>query len=65
MEAVLKKCCHCKIELPLNCIYKNNKTKDGLHRAYKSCKTEYYKNNKDKLFPKVDCVCGKTFYKYY
>jgi hypothetical protein len=28
------------------------------------CKNEYYKKNKDKLFPRVDCDCGKTIYKY-
>ncbi len=63
--AVLKKCCHCRIEQPLSGFYKNNKTKGGLHRARKSCKNEYYKKNKDKLFPKVECDCGKTMYKVY
>ncbi len=29
------------------------------------CLNEYYKKNKDKLFPRVDCDCGKTIYKYY
>jgi hypothetical protein len=63
--AVLKKCNHCKIELPLNCFCKDRTTKDGFHGAYKTCKNEYYKNNKDKLFPKVDCSCGKSYDKYY
>jgi hypothetical protein len=31
----------------------------------RSIANEYYKNNKDKLFPRVDCSCGKTIYKYY
>ncbi len=42
---VLKKCCHCKIEVPLNYFYKNKTTKDGLHRSCNICRNEYYKNN--------------------
>jgi hypothetical protein len=61
----LKKCCHCKNELPLNCIYKNKTKKDDLNRECNTCKNEYYKKNKDKLFPRVDCDCGKTIYNYY
>jgi len=30
-----------------------------------ACRNEYYKNNKVKLFPKVECPCGKTVYEYY
>ncbi len=26
---------------------------------------EYYSKNKEKLFPKITCSCGKTLYKYY
>jgi hypothetical protein len=65
MEAVLKKCFHCKIEQPLSCFYKNNTTKDGLHRVCKICKNEYYKENKDKLFPKIPCSYGKPYEEYY
>jgi hypothetical protein len=60
-----KKCCHCKNEKPLTCFYKNKSLKDGLHLVCKSCKTEYYLKNKEKLFPKMWCSCGKTIYKYY
>ena len=31
----------------------------------KTCKTELYLINKDKYFPKVECECGKSVYKYY
>ncbi len=31
----------------------------------KTCRNEYYVNNTVKLFPKVECPCGKTVYKYY
>jgi hypothetical protein len=61
----LKKCCHCKNEQPLTCFYKNKSLKDGLHLVCKSCKYEYYSKNKEKLFPKITCSCGKTLYKYY
>ncbi len=60
-----KKCCHCKNEQPLTCFYKNKSLKDGLHLVCKSCKNEYYLKNKEKLFPKVQCTCGRIIYKYY
>ncbi len=63
MEAVLKKCCHCKIKLPLNCFYKNKTNKTGLQRAYNTCRNKYYKKNKDKLFSDVTCHCGKCVYR--
>jgi hypothetical protein len=38
--------------------------KDGLQIVCKICK-EYYLKNKDELFPKITCTCGKIIYKYY
>jgi hypothetical protein len=61
----LKKCCHCKNEQPLTCFYKNKSLKDILHLVCKSCKNDYYLKNKEKLFPKMWCSCGKIIYKYY
>ncbi len=61
----LKKCCHCKNKQQLTCFYKNKSLKDGLHLMCKMCKNEYYSKNKEKLFPKITCSCGKTLYKYY
>ena len=61
----LKKSCHCQNEQPLTCYYKNKSLKDGLHIVCKSCKYEYYSKNKEKLFHKVTCSCGKTLNKYY
>jgi hypothetical protein len=39
--------------------------KDGLYLVCKICKNEYHSKNKEKLFPKITCTCGKTLYKYY
>jgi hypothetical protein len=61
----LKKCCHCKNEQPLTCFYKKKSLKGALHLACKICINEYYLKNKEKLFPKMTCSCGKTTYKYY
>lgn len=61
----LKQCCHCRQVKPLTCFYKNHCTKDGFHRECKICKNKYYTSNKDKLFPKITCSCGKSVYKYY
>lgn len=61
----LKKCCHCKIEQHLTNFYKNKTIKDGLHLECNTCIHKYYLRNKEKLFPKVTCSCGKTIYKYY
>jgi hypothetical protein len=63
--ALLKMCCHCKNVQPLTCFYKNKSVKDGLHLVCKTCKYEYYSKNKEKLFQKITCSCGKTIYKYY
>jgi hypothetical protein len=64
MEAY-KVCSECKIEYSLNNFHKNKSTKDGYHYFCKNCKRDYYLKNKEKLFPKVTCSCGKIIYKYY
>jgi hypothetical protein len=61
----IKKCCRCKTLKALTEFYNNKSTKVGLHNECKSCKTELYYLNKEKLFPKVPCNCGKTLDKYY
>jgi hypothetical protein len=60
-----KKCCVCRILRPLTKFHKNNTNNDGLQAIWSQCKTEIYLKNKEKLFPKVNCSCGKTIYKYY
>ena len=64
MEAY-KVCSECKIEYSLNNFHKNKCTKDGYHYFCKNCKRDYYLKNKEKLFPKKTCSCGKTLYEYY
>jgi hypothetical protein len=63
--ASLKKCYHCKNEQQLTWFYKNKSLKDGLHLKCKIYKNEYYSKNKEKLFLKITCTCGKTLCKYY
>jgi len=60
-----KKCCVCRILKPMTKFHKNNANNDGLQAICSQCKTELYLKNKEKLFPKVNCSCGKTLYKYY
>jgi hypothetical protein len=62
---VFRKCSQCKIEYPTINFHKNKSTKDGYHLLCKTCKKDYYLKNKDKLFPKLTCICGKIIYKYY
>ena len=60
-----KKCSRCYLVKSVNEFCKNKSTKDGLHWECKTCKTELYLINKGKYFPKVECECGKSVYKYY
>ncbi len=61
----IKKCCRCRTEQPLTNFYSNKSVKDGLQRECNTCRQEYYKKNKEKLFPKVICTCQRIIYKYY
>jgi hypothetical protein len=62
---LLKKCSRCKVEKSLAEFCKNQATIEGLHWECNTCKTELYYLNKEKLFPKVPCLCGKAVDKYY
>lgn len=61
----LKKCSSCKKLKTSVEFYSNKSTKDNLSSICKSCQYDRYIQNKDKLFPKITCSCGKTVYKYY
>ncbi len=60
-----KICCHCKIERPITQFYKNRTTRDGYQPECSQCRYIAYLLNKEKLFPKITCSCGRTIYKYY
>ena len=44
-----KTCSKCKKELPVEEFYKSNGTKDGLTFHCKSCKKQYYQENKERF----------------
>ncbi len=52
----IKKCCDCRIEEPLTNFYHKKSVKHGLHRECNTCRHEYYIENKEKLFPKMNCT---------
>ena len=60
-----KKCCRCKKVKGITNFYKNRARNDGFQPECSQCKYELYLSKKEKLFPKVNCSCGKTIYKYY
>lgn len=59
-----KRCCKCKLELPLDNFNKSKTAKDGLQGYCKKCASiaikEYYKNNKEKHIK----ICLKHNIKY-
>jgi hypothetical protein len=61
----VKKCCRCKLIKPKTSFCKNKSTKDGLQWECGTFKNKLFSNNREKLFPKIPCSCGKTVHKYY
>ena len=60
-----KTCCKCRISKLTTQFYKNKISKDGFQAICSPCKAKLYSENKDKLFPKKSCSCGRTVYEYY
>ena len=60
-----KKCSRCKVIKNIYEFWTNKSKHDGLCTECKVCKYLYYKENKDRFFPRITCSCGKTIYKFY
>lgn len=58
-------CTHCKQVKDIVDFCRNKSKQDGYHTECRTCKSELYFLNKEKLFPKEICPCGKNIYKYY
>jgi hypothetical protein len=54
-----KNCYRCNQEIYVSEFY-NDRKKDGFQTECKTCKNELYLINKEKLFSKIPCPCGKT-----
>jgi hypothetical protein len=52
---MIKKCCKCKIEKPLEKYGKLNKSPDGLRYDCKDCRNEYNIQNREKIKSKNEC----------